>query len=55
MPGFWTVLKWAVAITLAPILVWITVVGIGAVIIVGNAMCAPAPVKPPVVKKYTPR
>jgi len=44
MPGFWTVLKWAMAVVLAPIIVWLTIFLLLAAAVVINHE-EPAPVK----------
>ena len=36
MPGFWTVLKWAMAVVLAPIIVWLAIALVVAAIAVVN-------------------
>ena len=36
MPGFWTVLKWTMAVVLAPIIVWSVI----AIFFIGVAMCS---------------
>jgi len=56
MPGFWTVLKWAMAVVLAPIIVWVVialfVILTAAAVVTSND----APVKAPVAaKKHNPR
>jgi hypothetical protein len=42
MPGFWTVLKWAAAVTLAPIVVW----GAILLLLASVAVCNAPPEKP---------
>jgi hypothetical protein len=43
MPGFWTVLKWMLAITIAPILVWLAIVLVVAATVIVNRDNAPPP------------
>jgi len=56
MPGFWTVLKWAMAVVLAPIIVYVVlalfVILTAAAVLTSNDEPAP---KPAAVKKHTPR
>ena len=57
MPGFWTVLKWAMAVVLAPIIVYV-VLALFAILTAAAVITStdePAPVKPAAVKKHTPR
>jgi len=42
MPGFWTVLKWAMAIVLAPIIVWVAIAVIIAAVAIINAEPPPS-------------
>ena len=47
MPGFWTVFKWMLAITLAPIIVWVVITVVVLAVAIVNAeppaKQAPAP------------
>ena len=57
MPGFWTVLKWAMAVVLARIIVYV-VLALFAILTAAAIITStdePAPVKAPIVKKAAPR